>query len=298
MKHREKILAAIFGIFIAYFGGTYLWQHLIVEGPLATKRAKLAKGQDTIDDYNMALITAIKAGKKLDSYRQRSLPLDVERAQSLYQNWLLGLVENSGFNGPSVRPGAVANRTKYRSLAFSVNGRASLEQLTQFLYEFYRANHLHQIQSLTVTPTTSQQGVAQFSLTISIEALVIAKAVAKDDLQDEQTDERLAFKNLDDYAFIAERNIFAIGGGSVDIVEHTVLTGVIGVDDELEAWFTLGTTGQITKLRVGEGFRFGAVNGRIAEIHGEDVILDSDGERWLIARGESVANASLLPAEY
>ena len=42
---------------------------------------------------------------------------------------------------------------------------------------------------------------------------------------------------LDDYQVIPQRNLFSVGGGAVDPVNHTYLTAVNYVNDEPQAWF-------------------------------------------------------------
>nr|NIL98747.1 hypothetical protein [Planctomycetales bacterium] len=154
-------------------------------------------------------------------------------ARSLYQAWLLELVNHVGLVGPSIDSSEpVATKSGYHLLSFSVRGNGTLEQLTKFLFEFYNAVHLHQISSLNITPKAS---IDELELFISIDALAVPGAADKDgnprkgqlasrDQLSSPWSGRLASANLDDYRLIADRNVFGIGG-SPNAIEHTFLDG-------------------------------------------------------------------------
>ena len=124
------------------------------------------------------------AVKQLELWQRRSLPSDPQVARSLYQAWLLGLVGRVGLGNHSVDAGEPRNRGGYYQISFTVQGRGSLEQLTAFLHEFYSAGHLHQIQSLVITPAGRND---MLDLSITIEALALAGADRKDRLTSEKS---------------------------------------------------------------------------------------------------------------
>ena len=45
-------------------------------------------------------------------------------------------------------------------------------------------------------------------------------------------------------------------------------------------------------------FQIGPVAGTIAEIVGSEVIIESDGERWLLTLGDRLVDAYALPPEF
>ena len=61
-------------------------------------------------------------------------------------------------------------------ISFSVQGRGTLEQLTELLHEFYSAAHLHQIQSLVIAPVGRTD---LLDVSVSIETLALAGADAE-----------------------------------------------------------------------------------------------------------------------
>ena len=218
----------------------------------------------------------------------------MEMARSLYQAWLLELVDQVGLSDRVVDSGeSLSRKSLWRPLSLSVRAKATLEQLTTFLYEFYSAGHLHQIRSLSIAPVGK---TALLEVSVAIEAIVLPNADRKDQLTQERSDQ-LASPNLSDYQAIVQRNLFAVGGG-FDATEHTYFTAVTNINGLPKAWFTLRLRDEILKLGVGESLQVGPFRGVVVEIAGSDVILESDGERWLLSVGENLAQAYALPPEY
>ncbi len=250
MQRREKILAVGFGVVVAAYAGNWLFQSAL-EGPLEARRAKTARLEDDIARRERELRQARTAAKELSAWQAQSLPADVQVARSLYQAWLLELVDAIGLQSRNVDSGEAVNRKGlYQALSFTVRGRGTLDQLTRFLYEFYRAGHLHQIHSLSITPLSR---TGELDLSIGIEALVVNGADRKDQLSS-RSSERLASAAFADYQPIVGRDLFTVGGADADAAGHTYLTAVLDVDGEPEAWFTLRER-QAAKAPQGAGDR-------------------------------------------
>lgn len=293
MMNRKTILLAVLGLILAFYAGQWLLNTLLT-GPLQTRNNKTQSLKNEIEKRNKELAQARKAGKKLVEWQRQSLPSDTEVARSLYQGWLLELVGHVGLSDPNVNSSEPANyKNKFTMLGFSVRGRGSLEQLSKFLFEFYSAGHLHQIRSIGITPL--QKG-GQLDLSITIEALVLPGADRKDRLTAERSD-RLAWTDLEDYRPIVNRNLFAVGGG-LDPTDQTFLSAVNYVDGEPEAWFTLRDSDELLKLRKGNTLVVGQFSGKLVEIEGADVILESEDQRWLLTIGDNLTQAYALPPEY
>jgi hypothetical protein len=292
-EHRQKILVGILALMMLYFGGEWLWRKA-VQAPLEARQAKAERLEKEIAGRDKELSEARKAAKELDRWEEQSLPSDPQVARSLYRAWLLQLVGKAGFANRNVEAGEpVDRRGLYQSITFSVQGRATLEQLTRFLYEFYRAGHLHQIRSVAITPLA---GAGQLDLSLVIEALVLPLKEDKDQLS-RSTSDRLAWEKIDDYAVIPRRNLFGSSGTS-DPTDHAFLTAIQHVDGRPEVWFTLRTEDKVVKLKPGESFQVGQFAGKVIEVEGDDVVLETDGQRWLLSLGESLAEAFALPPEY
>ena len=293
IKHRQKILVGVFVLILLYFGGEWLWRNA-VEGPLESRRQRIERLERDIENRDTQLARARKDAQDLALWEEESLPTDPQVARSLYQAWLLKLVGSVGLANPNVDSGEPTNRKGlYQSISFTVQGRGTLEQLTRFLYEFYRAGHLHQIRSLSITPVARGD---QLDLSLAIEALVLPLKEPKEELSASVSD-RLAYQKLQDYAVIGRRNFFGTSGTS-DPTEHAYVTAIQHVDGRPEVWFTLRTEDKVVKLKQGESLQVGQFSGKLVEVSDDDVILESEGQRWLVSLGESLAQAFALPAEY
>lgn len=294
MKKREKLLAGVVGLMVLGFAGNWLFQQAL-QGPLNARRQKIERLKKDIDRKEQQLRLAQQAGKKLTAWQRQSLPRDAAVARSLYQEWLLEVVGRVGFKLPNVDSGeAVAKKGAYQRLAFSVRGQATLEQLTRFLYEFYRANHLHQIQRLNINPVA---GSADLDLSLTIEALILPESDRKDRLSTERS-MRLASDRLSDYRVLVDRNFFGQGAAGYDAADFALLTAITDVDGAPQAWFKLQTSGETLRLREGESFEIGQFRGTVAEIRTPDLIVASEEQRWLLTLGENLSQATALPADF
>lgn len=293
MKPREKILLIAFGTVALAYTGSWLFETAL-QGPLENRRAAIARQKQRIKTLEDKQQAAKEAAEALAVWRAQSLPSEPGDARSQYQAWLTKLITDLELNQLTVKTSDPQPRKgNFLILPISIRGQGKLAQLVSFLYEFYAANHLHQIQRLDITPRDDG-----LDLAISIEAMALADADRRD-LSTQKSD-RLTSDNLADYQCIVERNLFSFGGGSSDATDHTYLTAVVvGKSGQLEAWFTSRTTDEILTRHRGETIDIGQFHGTIIEIEGSDVLVESeDDERWLLTVGENLAQASSLPPEY
>ena len=83
-----------------------------------------------------------------------------------------------------------------------------------------------------------------------------------------------------------------------DTAKHTFLTGVVGADDQSEAWLQVRTTGQMLKLRTGEKFDVGTLKGKIHFIGEQEIQIETtDGKRLLVYIGECLRDGLPLPPD-
>ncbi len=291
--NRKTILYALLGLVLVAQGGDFLYRRY-VEAPRQSRATRIDDLVKEVGKKTNDLKRARNAAEELTVWEKQSLPSDPEAARSSYRAWLLGLVESAKFRSPNVDSGpAVDHKGMFQSLSFSVRGQATLAELTRFLYEFYNGDHLHQIRSLAITPVRNQ-GVLELS--IAIEALQLPTAQNKDGLSTGKSN-RLAFATLGDYRGIVQRDLFGVGGG-FDPVSQTFLTGITATDGQPEAWFDLRADDKTVKLKKGQSLDVGQFQGTVVEIDESDVVLESDGERWLLSIGEKLDDAFALPPEF
>ena len=298
-RHRRTLLIAALAITAIFVVGDRLGWQSAFTGPLNKKQQRKGLLEKRLEARRTELAEALAAVKQLDVWQRRSLPSEPQVARSLYQAWLLELVGRVGLVNHSVDAGEPRNRGGLvYPISFTVQGRGTLQQLTVFLHEFYSAGHLHQIQSLVITPVGGRD---LLNLSVSIETLALADADRKDHLSTEKS-AKLACASLDDYQVIANRNVFGTTGPA-DPTDYTFLTGIRCLNGEAEeAWFTLRTADDpdqaVLKLRTGASLQIGQFQGKVVRIDASGVVLEADGERWLIGLGECLAQAYALPPEY
>jgi hypothetical protein len=87
-------------------------------------------------------------------------------------------------------------------------------------------------------------------------------------------------------------------GGTADPLDHTYVTSISMVNGEPVVWLTVRTTNETKKVPLGEVFVIGPLVCTIAEVYGSDVIIESDGERWLLTLGDKLTDAHALPPEH
>lgn len=305
-RYRQYGLAAVMLAMVAYFGGTWLLDHWI-QGPLEAAQRETDRLREDVARREDALAKIRAAGKLLEQWEQQSLPENLEVARSLYQAWLVELVDDVQLSNPSVTSSEPTTRKGlYHSLSFSVRGRGTIDQLTRFLFAVYQTDLLHTVRSLTITPL---QRSDQLDLSLSIEALALigsgdAAAVGNPETVFEEfrrrtwrASNRLAFRDLQAYQAIVTRNLFGMGGTS-DPTDSAYLTSINEIDGQPEVWFTLRGTGELVKLRTGQRLEIGPLTLEIAEVLGTDVVLRVGGERWLLSLGDRITDAYALPPEH
>ena len=194
---REKILAGVVGALVVVFAGQFLIGLLSGDdesaGDLRIQRDELRR---RIDQHQQAVDRAAASMARLAQWQQDSLPSRPDAARSRYQAWLRGAVERIGFRGSDVFSGEGQKRgDAYTLFPFQVQGEASLDQLVQFLHEFYSAPHLHKIRRMTIHPG---DGGERLTLAISIEALSLPGADRADTLAEGRSG-RLQFDALEEY---------------------------------------------------------------------------------------------------
>ncbi len=291
-KYRKHILLAVLGAMVLFYASDWLLRD-VLEAPFRSRRDRIEDLQGDIDKREEELHSALAVGKRLDALKAESLPADPEKARSLYQTWLLELANYVKLSNPTIDVGQPAGRRGlYQVIACSVRGQGTLSQVTKLLYEFYCAGHLHQIRSLTLTPL---KGTDELDVSLSIEALILPDVSRQDRLSTGHV-ARLAYGSLQDYDIIARRNLFG-AGSTWDVTDHTYLTAVNYVDGRPEAWFDVRTESKLLKLRQGERLQIGSFEATVAEITDTDVLLDVDGELWLLGIGENLAQAAAIPPE-
>ena len=177
LKKREKILAIAIAVLAVVFALYFVWPSVGDSiDILRNKRDSLEKEKD--DNLKKAILLK-KDTDRLPALLRRALPSNPEAAKREYQNWLRNLAKDRFTTVTSIGAGepqedsytdtdsAKTHRTIYWKFHFTINCQGTLEQLTQFLFDFYSAGHLQKITSIIITPLKNPQ----LDLKIAVDAL-------------------------------------------------------------------------------------------------------------------------------
>jgi hypothetical protein len=324
LKKRERNLALATAALLAVFAAVWMFSGG-GEGP-SLSIADLRKQRD-LKLADLAKKQAASAGlqanrAKLAGWEKQALPAQADAAQSSYQTWLRALVGRQNFRTPKIdATGADTRRGVCTVLRFTLQARATLDQLTRFLYDFYAAGHLHQVRRLTVAPAENSKDL--FDVTLGIEALSLPSADRKDKLSTERS-QRLGKPDVKEYLqtvvrrrMEGERFVDGLGvftpysppppppvvrrdppprpptppprdppkPPAFDHTKYTVVTAINVVDGTPEVWLRVQTTGQQFVLHEGGKFQVGEVRGSVGRIKRHEVEIELNGQRRLVPNG-------------
>lgn len=204
MNQRERMLAIVVGclglVLVLWFGWAY------VDGQFRKRRDRLRGLESDIGNFQRQIMQSQTAARKLTEYENRSLPPNAEEAKSLYQDWLLTKIIESGFAEPQVRAlSSKEERDLYVEHNFVITGKATLRQSVDFLHAIYTADYLHRITSLVLKPLKDNR---QLEVTINIDAVSMMTAPEATALHGLKS-QRLALPTKEKYyEIILGRNLF------------------------------------------------------------------------------------------
>jgi len=300
MPSRNFILIVCLALFLVWYVSTWAYQTHYLEprkrlgDEIAKLSGEIARGKsdrDTMNQFNM----------QNQGFYYRTLPQVPNEVRFQYSLWLLELLQYSGLENNNVEHGShfrsPPNSPNW-TFQFSIRCTGSLSQLSYFLFEFYCAPFLHRITSMTLTPIEGNP--EQLSLSMTVNALALNTYPYPPPLGNQMPTGyigRLVSNDLTTYQVIANRNLLQTARGGIDRADYTFLTGIIELDKQTEVWFSVRTDDSVIKAKLGDPIQSGSFSGRVVEILDRDIVLERNGERWLLTTGESLNEAFALPPE-
>jgi len=314
MSQREKRLTAVVRSLVLLWGGNWAWQTYSTRynTAVAARSSAATELQSTLGELQRTRA----AVRKLRDWQQKSLPADVNVAQSQYRAWLLDKLQEASLEIDDVSPrqaGGVASDA-YQALTYEVKGEGTLEQVVRFLDTFYRSDQLHKLSVLRLFP---QEDGKRVRVTLSIEALVVSGTKRETGLSDGVSD-RLALPTADDYVErIGSRNPFVAyepppppkpkvaeqsrptppPKPEFDHAKHAKLTAVVSVGDDYQAWVTVQTLGEKLFLKRGDKIEVGQFKGTVVEVFEQEMVVETDAGVVTFGMGEALSEGRLLTAE-
>lgn len=246
MNTRTKWLLAGVGVLALLYVGDYVYRTYIEE-PSRNATVALEKLDKQLQDAADSQLIAKKISQKMEDFAGRALPYNPDVARSLYQDWLLKLMERHEMAGISIDASApvpieIKSRTTKKKnrligyrISYSVHGKTSLPKWVNWVRDFESSGHLHKIKSLTLIPLGNGN---EIDANLTIEAVSLQAAEREDQLtqwirnpQQEPSASVLA-------SFV-QRNIFARGfSKTLAAIRLQALT--FNRRGEGEAWFDVG----------------------------------------------------------
>ena len=282
-RRRQRFLLVGFAVAFLLYCGDYVFRTWY-DKPLEQFELRRVAAGTQLLDLKKTILQAERKLDTLDKLRERSLPSDPEIAVARYRTWLLGLIETCGIDGRSVDYSPPVDVTKlYRRHSFAIRGTASLDQMTNFLYEFYSAGHLHSIRSLNLTPVGSER----FSFDLGIDAIAILSADGRKELSTKRV-LRLNSPQLSSYRTIAKRNIFASAGSSfLDVMRLSAVT--TNARGAREAWISDESKNVSVILTEGEAWTRSGYVLKLLSATDSDASMEIDGDEFMIQLGQKLS---------
>ena len=300
MNDREKILAVAVASLVAMWGASQGW------GKYQTALEKNLNAQRNVAQELSTARTATARGRraqqKLRKWQRQSLPTDPDIAKSLYQDWLQQQLTEAGLKVKELNIRSPrSSSTSYRQFTFVVNASGKLEQLTDFLYRFYKARHLHRISQADLSPAEDRKSL---KISLTVDALSLPEAKRSDQLAEGSLE---AFQqSLDQFRdSIVGRNLFATyqAEKSEDEVakKETKNTDAeqasfSGLNYGEEGWLMsvrMKNTGKMHYFRVGDAIEIGEFQGTIKRLDGprRRVIVSQESGPVQVRLGQTLAEA-------
>lgn len=301
MSDREKILAIAVATLVALMGASKGWSSY-----QATRQRNLQVQQEVAQELSnsrTATARGRRAQQKLSQWRRQSLPSDPDIAKSLYQDWLQQQLTAAGLQVKELNNRSSRTSSEnYQQFSFVVNASGKLNQLTDFLYRFYQAKHLHRISAANLAPTDERKSL---SISLTVDALLLDNADRKDQLADGASEELQ--QTLDQFSNdIVGRNLFATHQPKKAMPADSVAqpdedaeakqARISGINYGQDGWqmsIRMEDSGKISYYREGDRIRIGRFRGRIVELDGNlrRVVVATKSRRLLIRLGDTLADA-------
>lgn len=346
MTARERALATgVLGVVILLGGGMLF--HLFVYTPLVELRARVKLARDNFDAKEEELAKEkrdkaklLKLNPRLAEWKRISLPAAPKRTpeeikkgvtpeehKKRHQNWvqveydkyLNGLLERSGFNRSSInitpriventKPGQnkAARDAMFTRLAFTVQGRARLEAVTQALEEFYKTNLLHEVRTLSVQNRPASAGArgraGELDVNMTVEALMANGAETREGLTpgSEVKAGTLAEPGRT-YADLGGKNIFLgtqaqsrLTEDRITVLESVRLTTLSHNGRRWEAYlYDLAKGGAekrlnnltVTDFVIKDRYGTAVLEGKVAYIDEKQLVFQSEGKYYRLRCGD------------
>lgn len=303
MITRQQILIGVFLTGLVSYLGYWGYDSLIAQR-LESKTKAVERARKTATSRKKELIESRAAKLELEKWKKLSLPADPNAATPQYQAFLLDLLEQSGFERPTINPGSPSLREKtYWRIPFEVHTRGSMESLVTFLDAFYRIQLLHKLTQLSLTPIDLNQHEA-LELRFTVEALALVSDAGSQTARNyvagvaatSGAGEVGPAVNLLDRSLLMRQGPGPAGRPAFQ-ASQVYLTGTILAAKQPEALLYNRATGESLAWHLGDQVAVGDVRGEVVDITMAEIALDLDGQWYTVALGDHLGSRQPLSPE-
>lgn len=293
LNPRERRLLTVVLVVIAVYAGYGVLQWLVLE-PLRSRQSQLAALEADISRKRLQQRQVLRAQEQYEEWLKKSLPSDISRAQSIYQEFLLTAVSLARLSDTAVTtmPPSPQGDIMTR-LPYTVRARGSLRQLVELLRYFYGVDVLHQIRQLTIR---RRDGGDDLDIEMRIEAVSLRDAPESMDQPLRPNPQTLAALGLDDQLvrFVTEKNILTPyrppapsvvpasappreqrSEPELDPAEFVYAVGRVVVADQTELWLYDRLNNELHRIREGEQFSLAGVQGRVVQVLEDGAVIET-----------------------
>lgn len=320
LDKRQKILVgALAGILFLWQGSGVLWS--IFFGPFDQRNTQIVALDEQLKKKKDAKFQLDLTAARTRIWERRSLPPDPHVASPLYHHWVLDLASKHHLEKLSVTPKrtSVGNTNQpFTRIPISVTAECKMDQLCQFLYDFYRTDLLHKVTHLGVESLDFKANPT-LKVSLELEGLSLKGAPARRTLftgkQETAVADVMSKKSLDDYKLLSAENRFVRGYNGppkpptppappgppptpFDSAPFTKLIGSVETEGSpAEAWLYDQSSNQRTVLTAGKDFEVAGVKGSVLEIGNRFIILKIKDKDWRLEMGDNLKQMTEIKPE-
>lgn len=266
-----------------------------IERPSQLLNAELDDLTNKLSSSKSDQLAAQKQSKRLEAFAARALPSDPQLARSLYQQWLLNLVEANELTAASVdaaQPVRVEIRSRTKKgkrqlvghrINYSLRGKATLAKLSSFLNEFRKAGHLHKIRSLTLNPIGHE---GRLDADLTIEVLCLEASSNKNQLSEWEIEDQASVAP-NTYDHLVRRNLFARGFAKAlfEIELKAITSNREGI---AQAWFRIDGKGTTKTIAAGSQLPVALHDIFVQEVLVDQVLVRVNDDLHWVKLGQSI----------
>jgi hypothetical protein len=259
----------------------------------------------------------VRQGISPEEHKKRHL----NKVQVDYDKYLSDLLRRSGFNPATInitpriventKPGqartGAARDALFTRLAFTVQGRARLEAVTQALEEFYKTNLLHEVRTLSVQNRPAAAGArgraGELDVNMTVEALMASGADPRDSLAPSpDVKVRTLAEPSRTYADLAGKNIFLGTAASTRLTEDRIavleavrMTTLSHNGRRWEAYLYDQAKGgaekrlnalTVTDFVINDRYGTAVLKGKVVHIDEKQLVFESEGKYYRLRCGD------------